>query len=146
MFRQLAAADNSMDWSRLNLSLYATTFLVQQGSGGKVCTLCMGVDHIQEDCALAPLQAKATRTPATMDPAGMASVTTDPRGRRRSDQACYSWNEGRCYFPYCRYRHVCLRCRGDHRAASCPTQMSGPVGRPSSLPWGRVPPPLPSQT
>ena len=89
MFRQLAAADNSMDWSRLNPSLYATTFLAQQGSGGKVCTLCMGVDHIQEDCALAPLQAKATRTPATMDmkdekaggPAGMASVTRDPRGR-----------------------------------------------------------------
>ena len=122
---------------------------------GARCAHCAwGVDHIQEDCALAPLQAKATRAPATMDmkdekagsPAGMASVTRDPRGRRRSDQACYSWNEGRCYFPYCRYRHVCLRCRGDHRAASCPTQTSGPVGRPSSLPWDRVPPPLPSQT
>ena len=32
--------------------------------------------------------------------------------RRRS---CYAWNEGRCNYPYCRYRHACLRCRGDHR-------------------------------
>ena len=56
LFRQLAAADNS--------SLYATTFLAQQsGGGGKMCQLCMGGDHTQEDCALAPLITKKLKSP-----------------------------------------------------------------------------------
>ena len=31
MFRQLAATNDTIDWSRLNPSLYATTFMMQQG-------------------------------------------------------------------------------------------------------------------
>ena len=147
MFRQLAAADQTTDWSRLNPSLYATTFLAQQGSGGKMCHLCMGEDHAQDDCALAALQSKITKTPApeTKEDKLWGPTGGGPRelrGRRRSDQPCYSWNEGRCHFPYCRYRHVCLRCRGDHRASSCPIQLGGPSQfRHPSLPWGRGPVP-----
>ena len=58
MFRQLAATDDAIDWSRLNPSLYATTFLAQQGGGGKMCHLCMGADHTQEECALTPFLAR----------------------------------------------------------------------------------------
>ena len=127
MFRQLAAADPTADWSRLNPSLYATTFLAQQSGGRKLCSLCTGADHGPEECALAPMQTKLPK-PQTQEkddekkermgsPSGGAPKNF--RGRRRSDQTCYAWNEGRCQYPYCRYRHVCLRCRGDHRAMSC---------------------------
>ena len=101
MFRQLAATDEKTDWSRLNPSLFATTFLAQQGTGGKICQLCMGADHMQDECALAPLQAKAPKGPLPdardSRPGGHSNTTLvprDPRNRRRSDQACYSWNEG----------------------------------------------------
>ena len=147
MFRQLAAADPSTDWSRLNPSLYATTFLVQQSSGRRICTLCMGADHAPEECALAPLQAKLPR-PQTRErederkekvgtPGGVAP--RDGRMRRRSDQPCYLWNEGRCNYPYCRYRHVCLRCRGDHRATGCsvPPPPGVSLSRNPPPPWGR---------
>ena len=69
MFRQLAATDDTIDWSRLNPSLYATTFMVQQGGGSRICHLCMGADHVQDDCALAPLQtnAQSQQTPGTSD-------------------------------------------------------------------------------
>ena len=28
---------------------------------------------------------------------------------------CFSWNQGDCSFPYCRYRHACVRCGDDHK-------------------------------
>ena len=136
MFRQLAATDATMDWSRLNPSLYATTFLARQGGGGKSCHLCMDVDHSAEECALAPLLPRPTKmlTDGKEEKSGGApgpkpgAAVRDPRGRRWSDQPCYLWNEGRCTFPYCRYRHICTRCRGEHRAVQCSSQLrSAPV-------------------
>ena len=129
MFRQLAATDESIDWSCLNPSLYVTTFRAQQGGGGKMCHLCMGTDHTQEDCALAPLLSKKLKGPApevkderSGGPPVSSQLMRDPRARRRSEQTCYAWNEGRCH--YCRYRHVCLHCRGDHRSLNCTRQLS----------------------
>ena len=43
----------------LTPSLFATMFMVQQGQGGWIFHLCMEVDHVQEDCALATLHANA---------------------------------------------------------------------------------------
>ena len=161
MFRQLTAADQTTDWSRLNPSLYATTFLVQRSTGRKMYHLCMGADHTQEDCALAPLQPKAVKQVAQvgetkLEKGGGGTGSTlpprDPRVRHRSEQTCFARNEGHCHFPYCRYRHVCLRCRGDHQASSCTAQQ--PYQPPNAVPlgsrhpgftWGCGPPPGPSQ-
>ena len=127
VFRQLAAANPSADWSQLNLALYATTFLAHQGKDGKLCTLCMVADHTSEECALSPLQPKSMKSgPSSGErgdrqgayPSSTASAR-DPRARQRADQTCYAWNEGRCHFPMCQYRHVCLQCRGEHPAMSC---------------------------
>ena len=52
MFRQQAAGNLDVDWSKLNPTLYAVTFLAQSGSG-RNCVLCMESDHSEEDCALA---------------------------------------------------------------------------------------------
>ena len=53
MFRQHAAnTDKETDWSQLNNSLYAVTFLPQQNGRGKTCELCLETDHVAADCAL----------------------------------------------------------------------------------------------
>ena len=51
-FRQQVAGDPSADWSSLNTSLYAVTFLAQGGRGGQSCTTCMESDHSQHECAI----------------------------------------------------------------------------------------------
>ena len=52
MFRQQAAGDPQLDWSNLNTTLFATTFLAQAESR-KNCGLCLEADHLERDCALA---------------------------------------------------------------------------------------------
>ena len=147
MFRQLAATTATCDWSKLNTSIYAVSFLAQS-SRGRMCSYCLEPDHVAEACALAP------SVPRRAEPQGIRPLlpaTTvlpppPPRSqgfptRRKSDQICFSWNEGKCNFPYCRYRHACLRCQGDHHSWQCrdapvsggPSMLSsrGPLGQPS---------------
>ena len=59
MFRQQAAV-RVTDWSKLNSSLYATTFLQQQNGRGRT-------DHMSNDCSLAPLQPGCLSTQLCMD-------------------------------------------------------------------------------
>ena len=121
MFRQQAAVSQSTDWSKLNSTLYAVTFLAQQGGKVRSCVYCLESDHVEEDCSLAPKQQSlggkrenVYNTPANRDQAAA------PPSRQR--QVCFAWNEGRCQYPYCRFRHVCIRCQGDHRVTQCRQQ------------------------
>lgn len=41
MFRQQAASSPGLDWSQLNSSLFAVTFLAQQNGRGKTCRFCL---------------------------------------------------------------------------------------------------------
>ena len=59
------------------------------------CSLCMESDHRQEDCSLQ----LATHTPKKVE------VSAAAQGRQRF--ICFSWNDGRCFHPACRYRHAC---------------------------------------
>ena len=54
MFRQQAGLSPGLDWSQLNSSLFAVTFLAQQNGRGKTCRFCLETDHSDEECALAP--------------------------------------------------------------------------------------------
>ena len=144
MFRQHAAnmgADT--DWSKLNNSLYAVTFLAQQNGRGRTCEYCLESDHVAAECALAPSRPTEPQPPARQPPGqglqfgGAESrrpgESRDPatsmggrsRGPSRApvDRVCYSWNEGFCRFqPRCRFKHECARCGGDHRATECPSR------------------------
>ena len=53
-FRQQMASYEEVDFSRINQSLYATTFLAYRGGGGTFCQSCLASDHSYEDCALHP--------------------------------------------------------------------------------------------
>ncbi len=39
-------------------------------------------------------------------------------------QACILWNQTRQCPQYCRYQHVCLNCKRNHPAGSCPTWLT----------------------
>ena len=68
-----------------------------------------------------------------------ASLTKYGRGGRRSayqgyqpsaKRACYAWNEGSCEFrDQCRYRHICVKCEGDHPAVACRAVITKPSGK-----------------
>ena len=57
MFRQQAVSSPGVDWSQLNSSLFAVTFLALQNGRGKTYRFCLEMDHVDVECALVlPLQ------------------------------------------------------------------------------------------
>ena len=108
MFRQQVSNDPKSDWSRLNSSLYAVTFLVQQNGRGKSCLYCLETDHAAFECASAP--SKPQHPPNQEAKKDLTRAKSE-----RSPKVCYSWNDGCCAVPYCRYCHICAKCQGDHR-------------------------------
>ena len=129
-FRQQVVGDPTADWSGLNTSLYAVTFMAQGGKGGQSCTTCMETDHGREDCAmlqhrsLSPHPAKrAISSPA-------ADAYPSNRGKRRlASITCFAWNQGECRYLHCKYRHVCVRCSGEHPMSRCPSLWRDRDGR-----------------
>ncbi len=124
IFRQNAQEDPSVDWTKLDASLHASTFLAMRSAPGVVCPWCFASDHDQGECALAPLQAPS--------PAGYPALANYPGPARLMKRAgeriptmpplCISWNKGRCFRSPapCNYRHVCASCgREDHPACNC---------------------------
>ena len=122
-FRQQVSSFSAVDFSRINQSLYATTFLAYGGGGRqKVCPDCLMSDHAYEDCALHP-----NRTAPVVqmrEVGGVHHKGQEVRRKRERAYTCFAWNEGRCTYVKCRYDHVCSRCGGDHRKAQC---KEGPV-------------------
>lgn len=127
VFRQQAAIDPTLQWNTLHPGIQASTLVGTPMGAPTFCTLCRGVDHKANGCALAYLQQPPPQ--ATTLVTSSAAVTrrsqsqgsrTTPRRRATSFSICSSWNSGRCIFPgTCTFRHVCSICYRDHRAAEC---------------------------
>ena len=116
-FRQQITSLEATDFSRINQSLYSTTFLAY-GGRGQFCVRCMMSDHTQEECALNP--SRALPVVHWRDPGAGPSRREDFEPRRRGSRgACFAFNDGRCTSPYCRFEHVCSRCGGNHRKSAC---------------------------
>ena len=114
-FRQQVRSFESVDFSRVNQSLYATTFLAYGGRAAKFCPDCMMADHGREECAL-----QLNRDPpASRETAAWRGRNMEFRKRRDTRGACYAWNDSKCTFARCRYDHCCSKCGGDHRRAQC---------------------------
>ena len=88
MFRQQAA-------SKINSTLYAVTFLAQQGGKVRSCSYCPESDHGEEECSLAPKPqstgGKRENTQTYRDQTAAAP--------HRQRQVCFAWNEGRLPVP-----------------------------------------------
>ena len=59
-------------------------------------------------------------TPRPLDPQQGKRTKESGRGKQLSRMACFSWNQGECRYPACKYRHACTRCGGDHKIYQCP--------------------------
>ena len=121
-FRQQITSFDAVDFSKINQSLYSTTFLAY-GAGAKFCPECMMADHSQEECALHPnrslpvVQMQEVRRGGREEPRLRPPEGYKRRAGRRGP--CFQWNDGRCTHPYCRFEHVCSRCYGDHKRVAC---------------------------
>ncbi len=115
MFRQQAANNPKVDWSVLNTSLYFALFLAMQNQLGRACQHCMETDHASQACALVQ-----TLVSKTVQGQGFSSDYSNQRRQSREIRgSCFEWNEGKCDLPYCRFRHVCVKCGGHHRDHQC---------------------------
>ena len=117
-FRQQAVGDDKADWSRLNQSLYAVTFIAQ-GERTRVAVASCVWRAIMRKSLYTPPPKQTYKKPAEKG----ASDGRDPgsgRGKGGGRMPCFAWNQGDCRFPACKYRHVCVRCSGDHRISQCP--------------------------
>ena len=124
-FRQQVVGDDKADWSCLNQSLYAVTFVAQGERGkGRCCGICLESDHTEEQCALYTPPHKPTSGRRAATERGSSSDGHEPasfgRERGAGRMACFAWNQGDCRFLACKYRHICVRCSGVHRIAQCP--------------------------
>ena len=99
MFRQQVAGDDTADWSKLNSSLYAVSFLAQSVKA-KSCTLCMEADHGEEDCALARQKPRDHRLGGSQGfrqpPASSSTSSSNHPPKGREGHICFSFNQGDC--------------------------------------------------
>ena len=113
-FRQQISSLEATDFSKINQSLYSTTFLAY-GGRSSFCSYCLAADHAQEDCALHPQRG----VPVVRFKEAGTPRLGDIRRKRPRRGACFAWNEGKCSAQYCRFDHVCSKCFGDHKRVVC---------------------------
>ncbi len=116
IFRQNAAANQSLSWTNLDQSLHSS-FCLGSEPPPMVCSLCNELDHWVEDCALsrnAPSMAPPPAHPKDLsgqNPGRAPSV-------RKLTCTCLSWNiSSKCMQPgTCEFLH---ECHEDHIAKDC---------------------------
>ena len=144
-FRRQAASTGNRQWSRVNPSLYSICFSGVARTS-KRCDLCLSLTHEVKDCALANegdhdvgSRLKAIESAVLALTSATPSTSTGPPNRSSRTEICRSWNENRCSFPRCRYRHVCRVCEGPRPALECCERPLGPVRPPVVSPISRSP-------
>ena len=107
-------------WGRLNPYLFSSTFMSMGGSRSN-CPLCLESDHKEEECALRRAKTSGSSRqamPRESYPYPREGSSRQARVKPRS-MACFAWNQGECSFQFCKFKHQCVRCGGDHRITSC---------------------------
>ena len=119
------------EWGRLNPYLFSSTFLALGGAHRPNCSLCLESDHHEDECALAranPVSAVAPKhLPQSPRDLVRDSGSRASKGKASRSTVCFQWNQGECVYPYCKFRHICVRCGGDHRIIHCRSLGSQPA-------------------
>ena len=124
-YRRHAANGGNRQWSRINPSMYAVSLTGKAQAAAPRCELCASVFHPAKDC---PFSTK-TEIEKTLE-AVLSSCSSRAGGNgtpvnnggppnRESLEVCRKWNDERCNYQWCRYRHVCLACGGAHPVKHC---------------------------
>ena len=121
-FRQQVVGNQSADWSKLNQSLYAVTFVAQgEREKCKNCMLCLESDH-----------SVLSTFPHRRHQSWLIRVGGQPMTRHLLSPQCHgaeaaaAWPASHGTKGSAAFRHanivmcVCVRCVGDHRVPRCP--------------------------
>ena len=135
-FRRQAAATGLTEWSKINPSIFTECFNTRARSGTR-CELCLTLGHDAEGCTRSEGEGDLALRWRTMEaalasPHLRSSERGVPPGYEATD-ACKLYNEGRCHYQPCKFRHVCRECKGDHPATAVPECYARVVGTPRAL-------------
>lgn len=113
-YRRKAATTRSLDWSRLDFTLYNQIFAGRAKALPR-CRYCNSELHKSADCPIAP------------DGPERVSLVSRPEAPRALSYVCQLFNSkggNRCHFQPCKFRHSCAECGGSHPASLCRSQSS----------------------
>ena len=127
-YRRQAANRDSFDSATIDPTIYNEAFTCRAKLMPR-CLYCLADTHEACECQYAP---RDEPTPAKH------SRTTGGLSRRQVERAntrlvdiCELFNQqggNRCTFKWCRYAHICSKCRyGQHPASECGRPLRGPV-------------------
>ena len=129
LYRRQAAAKKCRVWSQTNTSLFNLCFTGQL-KDIEQCHQCGTVSHTSSDCPQRNegeenvparlLHSLETVAAALTSRSGhFNSQKGEEFGRRKNTGICNKYNEQNCHYAWCRYRHVCLLCGGNHPKTLC---------------------------
>ena len=138
LYRRQAAAKKCREWSRTNGSLFNLCF-TGQVKNTEQCSQCGATSHAtgkcpwsdegDEDISSRLLHTLETVAGALSSQSGhFSSQRGEEMGRKKSNGICNKYNEQNCHYTWCRYRHVCMACGGNHPKTLC-GQATQPKGR-----------------
>ena len=116
LYRRQAAARRSLDWALEDSALYNEAFVGQAKFIAR-CKYCLSENHATEACQeFNPSYPSYIQAPPFLQ-------HSIPKVNRYSSAAttelCRKFNENRCNYPACKYRHVCFNCGYPHPAIFC---------------------------
>ena len=122
-FRRQAANRKSLDWGMIDPTIYNEAFTGRAKLMPR-CRYCLADTHEARECQFAPGDDPPPPKQSRSAPwGGPPRARPDRGGGGRSIEICDLYNrpEGnRCTFKWCRYAHVCAKCRrGPHPGSEC---------------------------
>ena len=122
-FRREALAQKDLNWSITDPRLYNEAFTGRAKAVAR-CTFCLREDHASVVCPCNPTR-QITNFPSEI-PSWVAAMLQSSAAHIPSTTSslviCRRFNDQRCKFPRCRFRHACLLCGGPHPQQECRTQ------------------------
>ena len=122
-YRRQAAVTQHYEWSRINPSIFSVCFTGRAKRGQK-CEWCLSASHSSGDCANGAGESEVSQRPRAIELAvgsrGRPSMGRSPPPGYNGTDACKLFNEQRCFYQRCKFRHICLACGGDHPASGKP--------------------------
>lgn len=129
-FRRQAAATGLKDWGKIDSSLYTVCFT---GKARRVqrCDVCLSAAHRTSDCVALGEEDQDMAGRFKAVESALLALSSPQRGMlartSRSQELCRLFNEKRCNFRNCKYRHACRWCGGHHAGCDCSTRGPGPI-------------------
>ncbi|KAL5479294.1 hypothetical protein EMCRGX_G022797 [Ephydatia muelleri] len=105
-FRREALARKDLNWSVTNSRLYSEAFTGRAKIIPR-CRYCLSETHDLRAC------------PSNPDTGILDHRSSSPYGNSSSKDVCRNFNDGKCRYDRCKYRHVCRECFGPHPWCEC---------------------------